>query len=484
MNNEKSQADYPSSHYLSNLNNPHATNQTIHLNRLPTLGEILANKTKSPVDLRTFYRYMDEIEGKLDHLDFWFELINHLNLCKHYVKGLRDSIVRQSYNHYTSGGVGSVTGTGTNAGVTSSSSGAPGSPTDPFQSPGDGKHKSLSSSILLDLILNDHILEDSDSNRLSQFLRGDIQLENADPKLRDMILRYNDSNNRSSNGSSVLATPTQTSFVFSKPPTPNIQGASANRRYSSHSKLVDEQSLGESMEIGQADRAVNPNMIPLRKETSINPALLERLVHRPQSESNSFITRNNLKESSHNLLLKYFVEDSEKNLYLPERMNRDIIKAIEVEGRDDPDIFHDVRIFVFSRLENDYLPRFLNFVAIRNVNHTGFMRIFLGFFFIFVAFWVGFIFIFLNTRKSLRPVVLVPYGIGFYFLITSVYLVDPLLILLGYGESFTRENTFLVVRDKFVRNLLLRRSIWVAFLVVLCTAALTILFVFVPGHRL
>lgn len=475
MNNEKSQADYPNTHYLSNLNNPHATNQTIHLNRLPTLGEILANKTKSPVDLRTFYRYMDEIEGKLDYLDFWFELINHLNLCKHYVKGLRDSIVRQSYNHYTGGGTNSSGG-----------GGGPGSPTDPFQSPGDGKHKSLSSSILLDLILNDHILEDSDSNRLSQFLRGDIQLENADPKLRDMILRYNETtNNRSSNGSSILGTPTQISFVFSKPPTPNVQGGGGNeKRFSSHSKLMDEQSLGESMEIGQADRAINPNMAPLKKETSINPALLEKLVHRPMSESNSFITRNNLKESSHNLLLKYFVEDSEKNLYLPNKMNKEIIKAIEVEGRDDPDIFHDVRLFVFSRLENDYLPRFLNFVAIRNVNHTGFLRIFLGFFFIFIAFWIGFIFIFLNTRKSLRLLILIPYAIGFYFLITSVYLVDPILIWLGYGESFTRENSFLLIKDKFVRNLLLRRSIWVTFLVALCTAILTILFVLVPGHRL
>lgn len=96
MYNEKYALDFPNSHYLSNLNNLNGTNQSIHLNRLPTLGEILANKSKSPVDLFTFYQFMKDVEGKIDYLDFWFDLINHLNLCKHYVKGLRDSIIRQS----------------------------------------------------------------------------------------------------------------------------------------------------------------------------------------------------------------------------------------------------------------------------------------------------------------------------------------------------------------------------------------------------
>ena len=95
MYNEKYALDFPNSHYLSNLNNLNGTNQSIHLNRLPTLGEILANKSKSPVDLFTFYQFMKDVEGKIDYLDFWFDLINHLNLCKHYVKGLRDSIIRQ-----------------------------------------------------------------------------------------------------------------------------------------------------------------------------------------------------------------------------------------------------------------------------------------------------------------------------------------------------------------------------------------------------
>ena len=85
-----------------------------------------------------------------------------------------------------------------------------------------------------------------------------------------------------------------------------------------------------------------------------------------------FITRENLRESSHQLLLKYFVEDSEKNLNLPSNLNSQIIKAIEVDGRDDPDVFNYVKNFVFNKLENEHLPKFLDFMATRNINHSNF----------------------------------------------------------------------------------------------------------------
>ena len=43
----------------------------------------------------------------------------------------------------------------------------------------------------MDLIINDNILEENDSHRLSAFLRGDINLDNLDPKLKDLIEQYN-----------------------------------------------------------------------------------------------------------------------------------------------------------------------------------------------------------------------------------------------------------------------------------------------------
>lgn len=42
--------------------------------RLPTLLEVLARRTMSPVDLFSFYVYMRDQQRSVDYLDFWFVL--------------------------------------------------------------------------------------------------------------------------------------------------------------------------------------------------------------------------------------------------------------------------------------------------------------------------------------------------------------------------------------------------------------------------
>lgn len=589
MYNEKYALDFPNSNYLSNLNNLNGTNQNIHLNRLPTLGEILANKSKSPVDLFTFYQFMQDVEGRVDYLDFWFDLINHLNLCKHYVKGLRDSIVRQS-SHFQSNSQrqsqqirdDTSVASGANHQVHNGPSSRPISSTTPtkgaFQfrnsnpiSDKSNKHRSLSSSILLDLIINDNILEENDSYRLSAFLRGDINLDNVDPKLKDLIEQYNaeieaneNNANRGSSGSGAggaggqsfqnQQSPGGISMGRSSPSflsNPRLSGSSFHppnhphetKRLSSQSGLLNdddvdhdddgvdhfphsnESSYENQLDIGQADKAVTPSQyVSLqsghrsdtsidklkhdypqpqspyarqfgnsnlrhsnKRESTVNPSLLERLIRdSPATSHGSFITRDNLRESSHNLLLKYFVEDSEKNLNLPPQVNSYIIKLIEVDGRDDPDVFNYVKHFVFNRLENDHLPKFLDFMATRNINHSNFGRIIAGFFFLFIAFWVSFILVFLNYRKGLRPVIVLPFLLAFYLIVSSIYLIDPIMAWFGILETFSKKNgqSLLRIREKFVYNFIVKRSLWVLFLILVFTAIMTILFSLVPGHRL
>ncbi|KAK6461465.1 hypothetical protein DFJ63DRAFT_336267 [Scheffersomyces coipomensis] len=529
MADEKYQSNYPNSHYLANINNPHSTNQKIQLNRLPTLGEILANKTKKPVDLYTFYTFMRDVENQSDYLDFWFDLINHLNLCKHYVKGLRDSIVRHStYNN--------TTGTTDQYNTTTNTTNQNKTVRDSFPISEKSKHKSLSSSILLDLILSDNILEDNDSNRLSQFLRGDINLDNVDPKLRDLIYQYEQQqqqqdqqqhHQRHSSGEisiSKRSTPnlnrSNSSLKFAHSPkipfAPPIS-PTTDKRISSQSGLLQDEDAGNDsshsllenqLDIGEADRAMSPTKYislqanqafgiddessshnqPHNRTSVINPSLLERLIKESPASTanNSFITRDNLKESTHNLLLKYFVEDSEKNLNLPDHLNNFIIKSIEHDGRDDPDIFNNVKNYIFNKIENENLPKFLNFMAIRNINHSNLVRIFLGFFLLFGAFWIGYIFLFLNYRKSIRPVIIVPFFIAFYCLISSIYLIDPILVWLGYSESFSKSSNraLIKIEENFIYKLLTKRSLWVLFLILLFTGIFTILFSLVPGHRL
>lgn len=468
---EKFQADKPNTHYLSNLDNLNQTNNAVHLSRLPTLGEILLNKTRSPVNLYTFYLYMQYIENNVDLLDFWFDLIAHLNLCKHYVKGLRESIVRNS-NHYSSGTPVLGHESARNTGM--------GSPQrDSFPLTEGSKHKSVSLSMLLDLIINDHILEDNDSNRLSQFLRGEINLNDVDPKIKELIDRYQDDGGVD-------------------PPSPIVDNALyhgfPDKRVSSNSKLLDDsfdqtQQSNTSIGYPQLPTAGNSQAhggktYSALRRSSINPSLLEKIIRDSKHSSGSFITRNNLRESSHNLLINYFVEDAEKNLNLPTKLNNYIINAIEVEGRDDPDVFNAVKRYVFNVIENHYLPNFLNFVAIKNVNRSVNARIIVGFFFIFASFWIAFTLIFLDLSKGYRAVIVVSFLIGFYCLVSSVYRLDPLLALVGYSESFIPKRTFIKVDDQFIRRLLLKRSIWVLALILLFTAIFTIVFCLVPGRRL
>ncbi|RCK57653.1 Bud site selection protein RAX1 [Candida viswanathii] len=545
MYDEKYALNFPNSHYLSNLNNLNGTNQTIHLNRLPTLGEILANKSKSPVDLFTFYQFMKDVEGKVDYLDFWFDLINHLNLCKHYVKGLRDSIIRQSstfhHNQPATQQTPQVEGhqiinlshqqhnlqhlLSQFGDLSFESPITPAGFRDSHPLSERSKHRSLSSSILLDLIINDNILEENDSHRLSAFLRGDINLDNLDPKLKDLIEQYNaeiEANSKHSShlGSQARSSPSYLSNPRASSGLPHAQHQ--DRTGSNHSFLDDTEhpdfEYENQLDIGQADRAVSaskyislhsggqndqgehfhqpPNPFSdgmtsqqKKRASTINPNLLERLIKDSPASNNgtrSFITRDNLRESSHQLLLKYFVEDSEKNLNLPTNINSHIIKAIEVDGRDDPDVFNYVKNYVFNRLENDYLPKFLDFMATRNINHSNFWRIIFGFFFLFVGFWVSFILVFLDYRKGLRPVIVVPYLFAFYFLISSIYLIDPIMAWLGISETFSKSNgrRVMKIREKFIYRFIVKRSLWVLFLILVFTAIFTVLFSLVPGHRL
>lgn len=445
--NEKYQHDYPNSHYLSNLNNLNGTNQTISLNRLPTLGEILSNKTKLPVDLFTFYKFMKDIENRVEYLDFWFDLVNHLNLCKYYVQGLRSSLIKnQNINR--------------DLNLLEN-------------------HKSLSSSVLLDMIINDDILQDNDSNRLSQFLRGDVNV--SDPKLVDLINQYESDSNRNLNMDLQRDSTRHSKLGKYEGMRPPSALSEREKRVSSQSKLI-EQERDDEVE-NKVDPEVNVSGYSPVKRNSINPNLLENLIRdSPRHSTNSFITRSNLKESTHNLLLKYFVEDLEKNLNLPSHLNDHIIKSIEINGRDDPDIFNNVKSYIFTKIENEHLPNFLNFIAIKNLN-SNFLRILIGLFFLFIGLWISFVLIFLDYRKAVRVPVLVPYLIGFYLIVSSIYLIDPIMVWLKRSQSFD-SHKLLKIEEPFIFKLLLKRSLWVTFLILLGTAVLTLIFCLVPGHRL
>ncbi len=85
-------------------------------------------------------------------------------------------------------------------------------------------------------------------------------------------------------------------------------------------------------------------------------------------------------------------------------------------------------------------------------------------------------------RSLLTNQLIIPFTFGVYFLASFQYSLDPVLALLGFSEytpfSFSR------VREPFVRRLLAKRALVVLAVTVLIDAALSVLFIFVPGRRL
>ncbi|KAG7750725.1 hypothetical protein KL911_004604 [Ogataea haglerorum] len=401
------------------------------VNRWPTLFEILNRKTESPVDLWSFYVYMRDEQRNIDYLDFWIDTVQHMGLCKAYVKGLKQSLAVNERIR--------------NADQTFSS--APGQSTPLRQTPPSNRQSntssrdSKSSSLLLELLVRNNLLEDSDSRRMSAFLRGESSVRSSDPLVNAKI-----------------------DELKRKSQTPSDDNSKDTSKESTSSKRVS---------------TISPQMI----ETMIQQDLLPP--EKPFKDSH-LATREKLSESAQNIVRTYFLDSSPKRIVIPPEMVENVIQAVHRDGRDDPEIFDEPREFVFKAMEHEAYPNFLRYHALSNVTSKSAAYRMLGSFLSGLgAFWTGYTLIFLDYQpKRVRWVVAVPFFFAFYLVLSSYYRVDPLLYFAGYSESYASKNGLVLIKEPFVKNLLRRRSSFVLLLILLMTAVLSIVFALVPGRRL
>ncbi|ODV58619.1 uncharacterized protein ASCRUDRAFT_77853 [Ascoidea rubescens DSM 1968] len=490
------------------------------LNRLPTLFEVLNRKTLPPVDLWSFYVFMRDNQHAVDYLDFWIDVVSHLALCKQYVKGLRESVLEtplsmpslpdirtstnpsiaptQSKKHSNSTISGPATITGTQGTTVANS---------PFQ------RNSVSSSILLEALVNDGVLDDSNPKRLSSFLRGDEQVN--DPVISSYIERYQNSKspitNRFShkkNDSAILPAIQKVydSYTNEKNtknnefplPSPLTENISEKERIN----FINKSGTQTSATSGPAGLAtISPEMV----EQMLNDD--ENINYNSKDHLKDKITRDDLRLSSRRILVTYFIDNSEKKLQLPDRITRSIHHAIEIQGRDDPEVFDESRDYVFQAMEREAFPNFLKYAALNNITVKSYnFRLAIGLFFLFSGFWIGYTLIFLGYKpSSARPVVTVPFFFGSYFILTAIFRLDPVLCFAKYCETntlhestddypYTRNTSspnavarklgLMKIKEHYVGTLLIKRSIWVLILICLASAAFSILFSLVPEHRL
>ncbi|KAK9476908.1 RGS domain-containing protein [Lipomyces japonicus] len=204
----------------------------------------------------------------------------------------------------------------------------------------------------------------------------------------------------------------------------------------------------------------------------------------PAYSPSTTVTRAHIRESAYKIMVTYFVNGAEHELVLPLHIIRAITAAIEVDGRDDPEVFDEARDYVFRAMEREAYPTFLYAKALGNLVPAGAIsRLLIGLFSLFAAFWVAFILILLDFKpKVTRLWLILPFSLGVYGCLSHQYGLDPVLALLGYFEITYFK--FMKLREPYVKNLIWKRAAWQLIFIFLIIVSLCLLFCLVPGRRI
>ncbi|KAJ4394121.1 Bud site selection protein, Revert to axial protein 1 [Gnomoniopsis smithogilvyi] len=195
------------------------------------------------------------------------------------------------------------------------------------------------------------------------------------------------------------------------------------------------------------------------------------------------VARQDIRASAEKILYTFLLPGAEREIVLPAYITEDVTRAIEEEGRDDPEVFDLAKDYVFQAMERDAFPGFLRMKALGNlIPPTLILRLIIGLVSMFGGFWAAFVLIFLNESRLTRCWLILPFTLGVYFLASYQYSLDPVLALIGLSE-YTPFN-FSRVREPYVRKLLAKRALMVLAVTALIDAALCLLFILVPGKRL
>lgn len=115
------------------------------------------------------------------------------------------------------------------------------------------------------------------------------------------------------------------------------------------------------------------------------------------------VARNDIRASAEKILYTFLLPGAEREIVLPGDITEDIMRAIEEEGRDDPEVFDLAKDYVFQAMERDAFPGFLRQKALGNlIPATLILRLGIGLISMFGGFWAAFVLIFLNKSRLIR----------------------------------------------------------------------------------
>lgn len=390
-------------------------------NRLPSFAEVLARRTRPPVDLFMFYLFLQR-EGAEDILDFWLDVQQHENLCRAYFKDVRKSgrAIKDDWPEYWDYARrrGSIYGTvvGLNPQMAT-------------------KRSTTSTSELL-----------TEQDRLNLAAADERAARSPSPRMPAATPAtvvgddYGQQQPRSSTPFSLSGrTPTLFNKRISRAPT------------------------------------VIPRSAAVTKQDLIASA--EHIYYRYLSPAGNTVGGT----ENHEIYLPPALRIHTFPLISGQDLKSDVEKSILAQV---PDMFHAQKEYCFRAMEQDAFPRFLRSKAFGNLTPlSALVRLIIGLIVLWIGLAVGFSLIFLNVQpKSKRFFLFIPFTIAILLLISHQYELDPILVFLRQSES-TPFRT-LTICEPYVKKLLLGRAIWVTIVVAALSTALTLLFWGVPGYRL
>ncbi|KAJ1658255.1 Bud site selection protein, Revert to axial protein 1 [Dispira simplex] len=215
-----------------------------------------------------------------------------------------------------------------------------------------------------------------------------------------------------------------------------------------------------------------------------HPLCVTGNVHSHFNYNSRNATRQDLKKSAERIYYRYIVAGAESELNMPELMRLRICRMIEMEQRDDPDVFMEAKNYICNLMSHDTYPRFLYARAFENMGYTQTMlRLVVGLLSLMLGFTVELCLIFLDRQpKGYRWFGLIPIWFGFVNLFVNQEKLCPVFTLFGISErGFCQFNR---VRDPQINRLHIKRALKIGLVSLTIAILVTLIFYLVPGHRL
>ncbi|KAI5296937.1 hypothetical protein KEM56_005206, partial [Ascosphaera pollenicola] len=115
------------------------------------------------------------------------------------------------------------------------------------------------------------------------------------------------------------------------------------------------------------------------------------------------VSRADLRASAERILYTYLLPSSEREVVLPENLVEEVLHMIEVEQRDDPEVFDATKDYVFQAMERDAFPGFLESKALGNlVPSSIFIRLIIALVCFFGGFWAAFYCVLSEQPRHIR----------------------------------------------------------------------------------